>query len=86
MKYEIAPVIDENELLEALQKETELFNDIDVLASFLWEGEYMNDCFKRFWFDEVKGESLRAQQINFIVKFLKQQFPNYEYVLVDVSW
>lgn len=86
MKYEIAPVVDETELLKAIQKETDLFDNIDVLANFLWEGDYMNDCFKKFWLDESEGDDLWTQQINFLVTFLKKQFPNYKYVLVDVSW
>ncbi len=87
MKYKVAPVVDASELLEAVQKETNLFDDVDYLASLLWEGDYMNDCFKKFWLDESEGDDLFTQQENFLVQFLKAIVPeNCDYVLVDVSW
>lgn len=87
MKYEMAPVFDASDLLEAVKKETNLFDDIDYLASFLWNGDYMNDCFKKFYLDETIGDDLWSQQINFLVQFIKSIVPNdCEYILVDVSW
>lgn len=87
MKFEIAPVVDATELLEAVQKETNLFDDIDYLANFLWEGEYTNDSYKKLWLDESVGEDLWTQRMNFLVIFIKERIPtNCGYILVDVSW
>ena len=87
MKYEMAPVIDASDLLDAVQKETNLFDDVDYLASFLWKDEYVNDSFKKFYLDETVGNDLWSQQINFLVQFIKSIIPNNcKYILVDVSW
>ena len=87
MKYEMAPVVDASDLLDAVQEKTNLFDDVDYLASLLWEGEYVNDSFKKFYLDETTGNDLWAQQINFLVQFIKSIVPNgCKYILVDVSW
>lgn len=83
MKYDIVPVIDSNDLLEELKKETNLFDSVDSLASLIWPTEFMNDCCKRLYINEVTEDDT----LDYIINFIKNKVPtNCSYVLIDVSW
>ena len=83
MKYDIVPVIDSYDLLDEIKKETNLFDDVDSLADFIWPGDFMNDCCKRLYLeDETEDERL-----DYIINFIKNRVPvSCSYVLIDVSW
>lgn len=91
MKYNILPVIEMGALEEALTIQYgEGFND---LRQLMFYDSYMNDVYCAFWFDhleEYKGEYWRNEEdvhkLNCIKTFLQDTFPNYDRVLVDVSW
>ena len=91
MKYNILPVIEMGALEEALTIQYgEGFND---LRQLMFDDGYMNDVYCAFWFDhleEYKGEYWRNEEdvrkLNCIKTFLQDTFPNYDRVLVDVSW
>ena len=80
--YTMCPVIDINELKCAI----EIQYDIDIynLRDLLFFGDYANDCYKLFYFGEEWEEDTEA--IRLIKGYLKDILPDYDYVLIDVSW
>ena len=91
MKYNILPVIEIGALEEALTIQYgEGFND---LRQLMFGDCYMNDVYCAFWFDnleEYEGKYWQNEEdirkMNCIKTFLQDTFPNYNRVLVDVSW
>lgn len=84
MKYEMVPVITIRDLEKAL--ETQFDIDADDLRNILFGDEYYNDSFKKYYFSS-KWESYDENPIEQCAKaYLKDIFPNHEYVLIDVSW
>lgn len=75
--------------------------EIEFIANLFWEGDFMNDCFKKLYFrdggkpDYREGcsysdedlEEMRFQNavIGFLDELIPEDYP-YDYVLVDVSW
>lgn len=84
MKYTFAPVIDIRELEKALESQYDI--DTDDLRGILFSDDYYNDCFKKYYFTS-KWESYDENPIEVCVKaFLRDVFPDRDYVLIDVSW
>ena len=86
MKYKKMITISIYDLEEALVQQygSEEFSD---LRNILFYEDYMNDCYKQYWFDDDLDEKEdNAAIINCINGFLRDIFPDEERVLIDVSW
>lgn len=95
MKYKMAPSFWVGDLEEALtiQYGKEFMNEVGYLRNFLFGDNYMNDVYVKYWIDEIEeytGEEWEDEkQIrleNCIKTFLKDIFPDHDYVLIDVMW
>ena len=94
MKHKIMPVIDIDDLEQAI----EIQFGKEVLAHYeirqlLFYDEYMNDCCIRYYFgDDVKYHGYRWEDENdisirnLINQFLRDEFPGQTDILIDVSW
>lgn len=95
MKYEMMPVVTAKTLYDAVvaQYGPAFSDEVDDIASFLFDDYYQNDSYKsygfksfltyegHFWEDE---NQIRLE--NCVRSVLQDAFPNYDAVLIDVSW
>lgn len=94
MKYEIRPVIDVNDLEDALNAQYgPEFVKPGWLASMLFEDSYTNDSYKSFDYsklEEYTGEPWQDENyvtfMNCVKAFLQDALPDYNEVIIDVSW
>lgn len=86
------PAVDVRELELAVNLQ---FNaEISEMRNLLFDDYYQNDCYKLFfygemeeyedWMGEVDERAIR--QRNLVRAYLQDTIPDYEYVLIDVSW
>ena len=89
--YEMYPVIE----VSALERELEIQFDVEVdeLRNILFDDDYQNDCYKSYCFaedEEYTGESWQDDKEirirNLVNAYLRDILPDYERVLIDVSW
>ena len=89
--YTMLPTIE----VRVLEKElkTQFDVDVDNLSSILFYDNYQNDCYKSYCFadDEVyeypawqNEEHIRIR--NLVNVYLRDILPDYERVLIDVTW
>ena len=86
MKYKKMITINIYDLEEALVQQygSEEFSD---LRNILFYEDFMNDCYKQYWFDDDYNENVENGAIlNCVNTFLRDAFPDEERVLIDVSW
>ena len=95
MQYEMMPVVDVEELREALELRfgPDVMGNEDVMANVLFDDDYNNYCCLRYYFskDEVyEGHSWQNEEririCNCVNAMLRDMFPDREVILVDVSW
>ena len=93
MKVEMRPVIDIWSLSDALEAQYNWELDAHMVCQLMFDDNYCNDCYKSYWFSEdekYEGYSwqneTRIMQENLIKSFLRDLMPDYDRVLVDVSW
>lgn len=90
--YEMYPVIDVYDLEDELK--TQFGVDVEgELRDILFYEDYMNDCYKSYYFaddEEYTGKSWQNEERirirNLVNAYLRDILPNYERVLIDVSW
>lgn len=88
--YTMYPVIDIRDLEEAVNRQF----DVDLeLRELLFSDYYANDSYKRYWYDEMEEyeghewqdeEQIRYE--NMVKAYLQDILPDYQAVLIDVSW
>ena len=61
IKFEMLPVVSVYNLEETLV-EREVIEQGDSLSQILWEGDYMNDCYKRLYVGTEYGEDEEEQE------------------------
>ena len=86
MKYKRMITINIYDLEEALVQQygSEEFSN---LREILFGNYFMNDCYKRYYFDKVLNEDKEdAAIINCVNAFLQDIFPDEDTVLIDISW
>lgn len=88
MKYKKMITINIYDLEEALVQQygSEEFSD---LRNILFGDEYMNDCYKRYYFLDdgyVDRDDDELHIIKCVNAFLQDIFPDEDTVLIDISW
>ncbi len=93
MKYKIMPVVEAYEIEKAVELQ---FGVSIEIRSLMWPEDYMNDCYKTLCFgeDTIKyNQKNMAEKTNNVYReralvyaVMKDCFPKYEAILVDVSW
>ena len=96
MKAEMCLVIKASDLEEALRLQygEGFMEDIDFnISSFLFDTEYMNDVYKRYYFDSLEEytgmpwqDETHIRIENCIKTYLQDTFPVNDNILIDVSW
>lgn len=95
MEYKMMPAFWVEDLKEALtiQYGREFMDEVGDLRNFLFDDNYMNDVYVKYWFGEIEEYTGKAWQDeehirleNCIKTFLKDLFPDHDYVLIDVMW
>ena len=89
--FTMYPVVDYNNLKAAVNLQ---FNtDIEDICQLLFGDDYMNDSYKRFYFsgmEEYHGYSWENEENirlrNLVRAYLQDALPDYNCVLIDVSW
>ena len=91
MIYEMFPVIDVGVLEDELKIQFDV--EVDDLRSILFGDDYQNDCYKSYYFaddEEYTGESWENEEHirirNLVNTYLRDILPDYERVLIDVTW
>ena len=89
--YTMHPVIEVRVLEQELKTQFDV--DVDDLSGILFYDDYQNDCYKSYCFteDEVyeypawqNEEHIRIR--NLVNAYLRDILPDYERVLIDVTW
>ena len=91
--YEMYPVIE----IDDLEKELKIQFDVELenndLRNILFYDDYMNDCYKSYYFaddEEYTGKSWQNEERirirNLVNAYLRDILPNYERVLINVTW
>lgn len=67
-----------------LQREVEMRfgKEIPDIRQLFWEGDFMNDCYKHLYFEEDDMDEAR----DLVYRYLRDEFPDRNSILVDVSW
>ena len=91
-KHIMMPVI----AIEDLEDEVKRQFDVDVegeLNNILFGTDYINDCYKRYYFrddEEYHGYDWEDEEeiriCNLVNAYLRDTVPNYDAILIDVSW
>ena len=93
MKYDLVPVVKARDL-EALLSEKANIN-VDEIRSLLFYDEYVNDSYKNLYFaddesadgwDPTPAQIKEMKARNALFALLREEFPDREDILVDVSW
>ena len=89
--YEMRPVIEVSVLEDELK--TQFGVDVEgELSNILFYSDYMNDCYKSYYFaddEEYKYSWQNEEHIrirNLVNAYLRDILPGHERVLIDVSW
>ena len=89
--FTMYPVIDYHTLQDAIN--LQFGADINDICQLLFDDEYINDSYKSFYFGKMevfegypwqKEEDIRLR--NLVRAYLKDALPDYDCVLIDVSW
>lgn len=89
MRYKKMVTINIYDLEEALVQQygSEEFSD---LRNILFGDEYMNDCYKRYYFLDdgmlIRDDDDELHIIKCVNAFLQDIFPDEDTVLIDISW
>ena len=93
MNFETAIVVDYRTIEDAVREKYGI-EPFDLCPLF-WDGEFVNGSYKRLYFgedctEEYKGYYWQSEYEinlrNLVRQFLRDQFPAFERILVDVSW
>lgn len=89
--HTLMPVVDVDELENAVNRQ---FNcEINEMRNLLFDDNYSNDCYCNFYYDEMEvyegydwqdEEGIRLR--NLVRAYLQDTIPDYQAVLIDVSW
>lgn len=93
MKYEVCPVIDIDDLANALNRQYAIDMDGADLTEFLFGDDFQNDCYKSFYYGEMevyRGDPWQSEERirinNCLRSILQGILPEYKMALIDVSW
>ena len=90
MNYSIVPFVD----IDVLERAINTQYDVDLdLRELLYGEECINNCCKRFYYDELEiyeGKSWQdpdhIAQTNMVKTYLQDTIPGRSCVLLDISW
>lgn len=88
MEYKMVPVVSARDIEDEYNSACEKKEDrIESLTDLFWYGEIANESYKYFYLNYDKFDTgIDGETRNKIRAFVKKFIPEYEYVLVDVSW
>ena len=91
MQIQMKPVVSIYDLEDILHSEFGI--KVDNLTEILFGDNYSNDCYKSYFYDErevYEGKFWQNKEHieirNKLSDYLEAEFPNYNCVLVDITW
>ena len=92
MGYWMMPVVNADELEDAINLQYGE-STIDGIRSLLFSDDYYNDCYKSFYYGDLTAYNSKSWEneeeirlINLVKTYLQDTIPDYEVVLIDISW
>ena len=83
MKVKMMPTVSSNDLEEAIKQQYDL--DVEI-PTLLFPEDFMNDCFKEYAYKDTRwDESCESDELC-VRQYLRDVFPQYESILVKISW
>lgn len=83
MKVKMMPTVSSYDLEEAIKQQYDL--DVDI-PTLLFPEDFMNDCFKEYAYkDTLEDEFCESEELC-VRQYLRDVFPQYESILVKISW
>lgn len=83
MKVEMKPVINSNDLEEAIKAQY----DLDLcIPEVLFPEDFTNDCFKEYYYKDARKFELWETDELYVRQYLRETFPQYDSILVKISW
>ena len=89
--YTMYPVIEVRVLENEIKNQFDV--EVDNLSSILFYDNYQNDCYKSYYFvddEEFHGYAWENEECirirNLVNVYLRDILPDYERVLIDVTW
>ena len=93
MKYYMYPVVSADDLARELKFHYDIDMDGCELSTFLFGDDYINDCYKNFYYGEMEeftGKSWQNEERirikNCLRSILQDTIPECKMVLIDISW
>ena len=83
MKVEMKPVIDSNDLEEQIEAQYNL--DLRI-PEVLFPEDFTNDCFKEYAYKDTREDEFCESDELCVRQYLRDVFPQYESILVKISW
>lgn len=91
MEIRMLPVVRCYELEEAVNRQFDC--GIEEISVLLFDNDFSNDCYKSFYFGQMERyegryweneEEIRLR--NLVRAYLQDTIPDFDHVLIDVSW
>lgn len=83
MKVEMKPVINSNDLEEAIKVQY----DLDLcIPEVLFSEDFTNDCFKEYAYKDTREDEFCESDELCVRQYLRDTLPQYDSVLVKISW
>lgn len=77
MEVKMMPTVSSYDLEEAIKQQYDL--DVDI-PTLLFPEDFMNDCFKEYAYKDTREDEFCESED------LRDVFPQYESILVKISW
>lgn len=86
MNYEIAPIVTVKDIVEKYNN-TNPPEEIGDIRFLFWDTDFSNDSYKKLYLEEDEyNNNWKDIARNGVIRMLREIFPEYNYILVDVSW
>ena len=83
MKVKMMPTVSSYDLEEAIKQQYDL--DVDI-PTLLFPEDFMNDCFKKYAYKDTREDEFCESEELCVRQYLRDIFPQYESILVKISW
>ena len=83
MKVKMMPTVSSYDLEEAIKQQYGL--DVEI-PTLLFPEDFMNDCFKEYAYKDTRWDEFCESDELCVRQYLRDVFPQYESILVKISW
>lgn len=83
MEVKMMPTVSSYDLEEAIKQQYDL--DVDI-PTLLFPEDFMNDCFKEYAYKDTREDEFCESEELCVRQYLRDVFPQYESILIKISW